>query len=74
MNKHEFHNYHRIYSIDVPELEHLERNGLLSRYAEFENLRLSKEDLHFFFWISEWISWTNILYCRANKKYWYRPG
>ena len=48
INKHEFRSNHRIYNIDVPELESLERNGLLSRYAEHEGLDLSREDLQFF--------------------------
>jgi hypothetical protein len=37
-----------IYSIDVPELERAERNGLLKRYSEFEGLNLSRDDFAFF--------------------------
>lgn len=37
-----------IYSIDVPELDRTERDGLLKRYANFENLDLRREDLSFF--------------------------
>lgn len=37
-----------IYSIDVPELDRTERDGLLKRYAKFENLDLRREDLTFF--------------------------
>lgn len=43
-------NYHdstyKIFSIEVDELNRKERNGLLSRYAEFENVDLSIEDMN----------------------------
>jgi hypothetical protein len=37
-----------IYSIDVPELDRTERDGLLKRYSKFEDLDLRLEDLSFF--------------------------
>ncbi|RQT84971.1 TIR domain-containing protein [Burkholderia cepacia] len=36
------------FSVPVREMEEKERNGLLKRYAEFRELRLSKEELQFF--------------------------
>lgn len=36
------------FSVSVKEMETAERNGLLKRYAEFQNLNLSKDDYSFF--------------------------
>ncbi|MFQ1710998.1 TIR domain-containing protein [Aeromonas veronii] len=36
------------YMEEIPELERLERSGLLNRYSKFRNLDLSREDLSFF--------------------------
>ncbi|MBB1421261.1 TIR domain-containing protein [Pseudoalteromonas sp. SG43-7] len=36
------------YMVEIPELDRVERNGLLSRYAKFKELDISKENLGFF--------------------------
>ncbi|MDP5337755.1 MAG: TIR domain-containing protein [Nodularia sp. (in: cyanobacteria)] len=46
--KHTIRNKESIYSLEVPELERKERNGLLKRYSEVEDLNLSSDDLAFF--------------------------
>jgi hypothetical protein len=46
--KYHVRNEDSIYSIDVPELDRKERNGLLKRYSEFEKLDLNRDDFNFF--------------------------
>ena len=41
-------NAEHIFALEVPELDRIERVGLLKRYAQFENLDLIEDDLKFF--------------------------
>lgn len=46
--KYNLRNEDSIYSIDIPELDKKERNGLLKRYSEFEKLDINRDDFNFF--------------------------
>ncbi|MBU1087162.1 MAG: toll/interleukin-1 receptor domain-containing protein [Candidatus Omnitrophica bacterium] len=47
MHKYKLHNLDHIFVVDVPELQKKERQGLLKRYVEFEELNLTTDDMNF---------------------------